>query len=50
MITSAKKNYLNIECMLCDTENGFADIECKIDVFSNINLIMILWSGIGIQV
>lgn len=49
MITLAKKNYPNIECMLCDAENGFADIECKFDVFSNINLIMILCSGIGIQ-
>lgn len=49
MITSAKKNYPNIEFMLCYAENGFADIECKFDVFSNINLIMILWSGIGIQ-
>ena len=26
MITLAKKNYPNIECMLCDAENGFADI------------------------
>jgi len=26
MITLAKKNYLNMECMLCDAENGFADI------------------------
>lgn len=36
MIISAKKNYPNIEFMLCDAENGFADIERKFDVvFSN---------------
>ena len=42
MITLAKKNYLNMECMLCDTENGFADIV-------SLMLFQILISGIGIQ-
>ena len=47
MITLAKKNYPNIECMLCDAENAFADIVSL--MLFQINLIMILCSGIGIQ-
>lgn len=36
MIASAKKNYSDIEFMLCDAENGFSELERKFDVvFSN---------------